>query len=152
MYFRFSTPTRRRRRRFETQFFARAPTAPGEGSTADAISRRLIAVKAANFATTPAGAAAARAVAQAAACAHMGAHALGAAAYAVKAVSLANKDQSERVQEEVRWQVEHLSEREQAALRLLPLLGTNSSGPLGAGLLSRGDLGASIRQIQTKIG
>lgn len=124
----------------------------GEGDTADEISKRLVAVKAANSATTPAGAAAARAVAQAAAVAHMGAHALGAAAYAAKAVSLANQKQPERVQKEIRWQVAHLSEREQTALRLLPLLGTDSSGPLGAGLLSRGVLGATIRQIQAQIG
>lgn len=124
----------------------------GAGSAADEISKRFVAVKAANAATTPAGAAAARAVAQAAAVAHMGAHALGAAAYAAKAVSLANKDQPERVQEEVCWQVSQLSERERAALRLLPPLGADSSGPLGAGLLSRGALGATIRQIQAQIG
>lgn len=124
----------------------------GECSAADEISKRLTAVKAANAATTPAGAAAARAVAQAAAVAHMGAHALGAAAYAAKAVSLANKDQPGRVQEEVRWQVAHMSERERAALRLLPPLTTDSSGPLGARLLSRGVLGATIRQIQSQIG
>lgn len=124
----------------------------GEGSIADEISKRLIAVKAANAATTPAGSAAARAVAQAAAVAHMGAHALGAAAYAAKAVSLANKEQPQRVQEEVRWQVAQLSEHERAALRLLPPLGADSSGPLGPGLLSRGVLGATIRQIQSQIG
>lgn len=130
---------------------ARAYSA-GESSAAGEISKRLTAVKAANAATTPAGAAAARAVAQAGAVAHMGAHALGAAAYAAKAVSLANKDQPELVQEEVRWQVAHMSERERAALRLLPPLGADSSGPLGAGLLSRGVLGATIRQIQSRIG
>lgn len=124
----------------------------GESSTADEISKRLIAVKAANAATTPAGAAAARAVAQAAAVAHMGAHALGAAAYAAKAVSLSNLERPERVQEEVRWQVAQLNARERAALRLLPVLGTDSSGPLGVGLLSRGILGVTIREIQAQIG
>lgn len=124
----------------------------GNGNTANEISKRLIAVKAAPSATTPAGAAAARAVAQASAVAHMGANALGAAAYAAKAVSLANNGHPERVQEEINWQVAHLSEGEEAALRLLPLLGTDSSGPLGDGLLSRGVLGATIRQIQSQIG
>ncbi len=124
----------------------------GEGNTADAFGKRLIAVKAAKAATTPAGAAAVRAVRQASAVSHMGAHALGAAAYAAKAVSLANNEQLERVQEEIRWQVAHLDEGEEAALRLLPLLGTDSSGPLGAGLLSRGVLGATTRQIQAQIG
>lgn len=124
----------------------------GEGSAADEIKKRFVAVKAANAATTPAGAAAARAVAQAAAVAHMGAHALGAAAYAAKAVSLASKGQPARVQEEIRWQVENLSERERAALRLLPSLGADPSGPLSAGLLSRGVLGSTIREIQSQIG
>lgn len=123
----------------------------GEGIAADEISKRLIAVKAAKEAITPAGAAAARAVAQAAAVAHMGAHALGAAAYAAKAVSLAHQDQPERVEEEIRWQVAQLNARERAALRLLPPLGVDSSGPLGAGLLSRGVLGTTIREIQAQI-
>ncbi len=124
----------------------------GEGRTADEISKRLVAVRAARAATDPAGAAAARAVAQAAAVAHMGAHALGAAAYAARAVSLANPDRPERAREEVRWQVAHLTERERAALRLLPPLGTDSSGPLGPGLLSRGALGSVIREIQAQLG
>lgn len=124
----------------------------GQSGAADEISKRLVAVKAAKAATTPAGAAAARAVAQAAAVAHMGAHALGAAAYAVKAVSLAHADQPERVEDEVRWQVAQLSEQERAALRSLPPLGANSSGPLGAGLLSQGVLGRTIQQIQVQIG
>nr|WP_308206292.1 hypothetical protein [Arthrobacter zhaoxinii] len=45
----------------------------GSGTAAEEISKRLVVVKIANAATTPAGAAAARAVAQAAAVAHMGA-------------------------------------------------------------------------------
>lgn len=124
----------------------------GESSAADEIAKRIVAVKAAKAATTPAGAAAARAVAQAAAVAHMGAHALGAAAYAAKAITLAHKDHPEMVQDEVRWQVAHLSERERSALRLLPPLGADSSGPLGVGLLSRGILGTTIREIQAQIG
>lgn len=123
----------------------------GERSAGEEIKKRLVAVKAANAATTPAGGAAARAVGQAAAVAHMGAHALGAAAYAAKAVSLANPDRPEVVQEEVRWQVADLREREREVLRLLPPLGTDSAGPLGGGLLSRGALGSTIRQIQAQI-
>ena len=124
----------------------------GESNAAEEIAKRLIAGKSASAATTPAGAAAARAVAQAAAVAHMGAHALGAAAYATKAVSLANPRQHELVQEEIRWQLAQLSERERSALRLLPQLGTDPSGPLGVGLLSRGVLGATIRDIQAQVG
>lgn len=123
----------------------------GKSSAADEISKRLVAVKAANAATTPAGAAAARSVGQAAAVAHMGAHALGAAAYAAKAVSLANPNRPEAVKQEVRWQMENLTEQERAALRLLPALGTDPSGPLGEGLLSRGILGSVIRELQTEI-
>lgn len=124
----------------------------GEGCAADEIGKRLFGVKAAKAATTPAGAAAARSVAQAAAVAHMGAHALGAAAYAVKAISLAHKDHPEMSEDEIRWQVAHLRERERSALRLLPPLGTDSSGPLVVGLLSRGVLGTTIRSIQVQIG
>ncbi|WP_026127126.1 putative immunity protein [Nocardiopsis xinjiangensis] len=124
----------------------------GEGSAAEEIGKRLIAVKAASAAATPAGAAAARAVAQAAAVSHMGAHALGAAAYAAKAVGSANPDRPEAVQEEIRWQLAQLSEGERAVLRLLPPLGTDPSGPLGIGLLSRGILGSTIREIQKQIG
>jgi hypothetical protein len=129
---------------------ARAYSA-GESSAAEEITKRLVAVKAAKASASPAGAAAARAVGQAAAVAHMGAHALGAAAYAAKAVSLANPDRPEAAQEEVRWQLEHLTGPERAVLRLLPPLGTDSSGPLGAGLLSRGILGSVIRDLQAQI-
>lgn len=124
----------------------------GESGAAAEITKRMVAVKAAGAAATPAGAAAARAVAQAAAVAHMGAHALGAAAYAAKAVSLANGGHPEAVEEEVRWQLAQLSESERTALRRLPPLGTDAAGPLGQGLLSRGILGETIREIQARLG
>lgn len=124
----------------------------GESSAADEIGKRMVAVKAAKAATTAAGAAAARSVAQAAAVAHMGAHALGAAAYATKAVSLASGGRPGAVAEEIRWQLGQLSDRERAALRLLPPLGADSFGPLCEGLLSRGILGATIREIQVDVG
>lgn len=123
----------------------------GQSSAGVEIKKRLVAVKAAKAATTPAGAAAARAVGQAAAVAHMGAHALGAAAYAGKAVSLAEPRRPEAVQEEVSWQIANLADREREALRRLPRLGADSFGPLGEGLLSRGVLGSVIRQIQAEI-
>ena len=118
----------------------------GEGRAAEEIGKRLIAGRAAKAATTPSGSAAARSVAQAAAVAHMGAHALGAAAHAVKAVSLA--EGPERAQGEIRWQLAQLSDSEGDALATLPALGSDRSGPLGGGLLSRGILGESIRAIQ----
>lgn len=52
--------------------------------------------------------------------AHMGAHALGAAAYATATVSLANLDRPEAVQDEIRWQLARLDERERSVLQLFP--------------------------------
>lgn len=46
----------------------------------------------------------------------------------------------------------YLNEKAEAPLRLLPLLGTDSSGPLGSGLFSRDVLAAMIRQGQSQIG
>jgi hypothetical protein len=47
----------------------------------------------------------------------MGAHALGAAAYAANAAGLADPDRPEAVKEEIRWQLEHMSAGLRAALR-----------------------------------
>lgn len=121
----------------------------GELDAAGEIRRRFVAGRAAASARTPAGAAAARSAAQAAGVAHMGAHALGAAAYAVRAVRLAHPDRAGDVAaEELAWQVERASMDVVAALRTLPALGTDSSGPLGAGMLATGDLGDAIRALQ----
>lgn len=125
----------------------------GESTAATEIDKRFSAVRAAQAATTPAGAAAARSVAQAAAVAHMGAHALGAAGYAAKAVSLASPDDAdEAVRREVQWQLAELTDPERAALRSLPALGTDRSGPLGPGLLTQGVIGSAIRQVQAQLG
>lgn len=123
--------------------------ARGELDAAGEIRRRFVAGRAAAAARTPAGAASARAAAQAAGVAHMGAHALGAAAYAAKAVQLAHPDAPDARDTEVRWQLAHLSPEAAAALRLLPLLGEDHAGPLGPGLLASGVLGAVIREIQS---
>lgn len=123
----------------------------GEGSAAEEIKKRMVAVKAAKAAASPAGAAAARSIAQASAVAHMGAHALGAAAYAAKAVSLSRPGDVDPVAEEIEWQLGQLSDTERAALKLLPPLGSDSAGPLGEGLLSRGLLGDVIRELQARI-
>ena len=85
---------------------------------------------------------------QAAAVAHMGAHALGAAAYAAKAAALAAPDEDLAVAQEIRWQLTHMSAAVKAALRRLPPLGTNSSGPLSPGLLASGLQGTIIRELQ----
>ncbi|RZU65237.1 hypothetical protein EV379_1562 [Microterricola gilva] len=125
--------------------------ARGELDTAGEIRQRFVAGRAAHAVSSPAAAAAARAAAQAAGVAHMGAHALGAAAYAAKAVGLAAPDRPAAVDEEIAWQLEQLTQQPRSALRKLPLLGEDSAGPLGPGLLASGVLGSSIRQLQAAI-
>jgi hypothetical protein len=78
----------------------------------------------------------------------MGAHALGAAAYAAKAAGLAAPDRADAVSEEIRWQLSHMSAETRAALRLLPPVGENAAGPLGPGLLASGLLGTIIHDLQ----
>ncbi len=100
---------------------------------------------------SPAATAAARAAGQASAVCHMGTHALGAAAYAVLAVKLGAPDRPEATQTEMEWQRAQMSADVLAALRQLPLVGTDRSGPLGPGLLASGQIGAIIRQLQDMI-
>ncbi len=105
--------------------------APSDGRPAEAIARarafgrdeldaagqirqRFIAGRAASVVRGPAAVAAARSAAQASGVAHIGAHALGAAAYAVAA--------------EIAWQLDHMSHPVRIALRRLPLLGEDSAG------------------------
>lgn len=126
--------------------------ARGELTAAGEIRRRFVAGRAAARALTPAGRAAARAAAQAAGVAHMGAHALGAAAYAATAIGLARPEASDALDAEVRWQLDALSPEATEALRTLPILGEDTAGPLGPGLLASGSLGSVIRRIQTHLG
>jgi hypothetical protein len=123
----------------------------GELSAAAEIRRRFVAGRAAQSASSPAAMASARSAAQAAGVAHMGAHGLGAAAYAAKAVGLANPEDADAVAKEIRWQLEHMSVPVRKALRLLPRLGDDSAGPLGAGLLASGILGSVIRELQANV-
>ena len=98
---------------------------------------------------TPAARAAAYAAEQAAAVAHMGAHALGAAGYAAKASTLdADGDDASVALSEARRQVAEMTDAVARALSLLPALGENRSGPLGPGRLSQSHVGAAIREIQ----
>lgn len=120
----------------------------GELNTADEIRRRFVGGIGPGDVKTPAAVAAAHAAGQAVAVCHMGAHALGAAAYAVMAVGLAHPDQHEPVDDEIRWQLGHMSAEVRAALRSLPPVGENRSGPLGPGRLASGRLGAIIRDLQ----
>ena len=125
--------------------------ARGELVTADEIRRRFTGGVGPGQAKTPAAAAAARAAGQAVAVCHMGAHALGAAAYAAKAAGLADPQRPDAVDEEIRWQVDHMSAEVRAALRTLPPVGQDPSGPLGPGLLSSGQLGSVIRDLQARL-
>ena len=122
--------------------------ARGELNLADEIRRRFAGGVGAGEVRAPAAAAAARAAGQAAGICHMGAHALGAAAYAAKAAGLADPGRPDAVDSEIRWQLDHMSEEVRAALRPLPPIGEDRSGPLGPGLLASGQLGAIIRQLQ----
>jgi Imm-5 like putative immunity protein len=120
----------------------------GELDVAEEIRRRFAGSAAAREVSTPAAVAAARAAGQAAAVPHMGAHALGAAAYAAKAVGLSAPDLPEAVSDEIHWQLRSMSVEARTALRRLPPVGENPSGPLGPGLLSSGLLGTIIRVLQ----
>jgi hypothetical protein len=122
--------------------------ARGELNTAEEIRRRFVGGVGAREAKTPTAAAAARAAGQAVGVCHMGAHALGAAAYAAKAVGLAHPDWPGAVEEEMRWQLDHMSADVRSALGALPPVGENSSGPLGPGLLASGQLGTITRDLQ----
>jgi hypothetical protein len=126
-----------------TRAFAR-----GELDVAQEIRRRFVRYGAAGAVTAPAAVAAARAAGQAASIPHMGAHALGAAAYAAKAAGLAAPDRPGAAGEEICWQLGHMSAAARAALRQLPPVGENRAGPLGPGLLASGLLGTIIRDLQ----
>ncbi|WP_382310389.1 putative immunity protein [Herbiconiux sp. UC225_62] len=125
--------------------------ARGELDAAGEIRRRFVAGRAAHSVTSPAAKAAAWAAAQASGVAHMGAHALGAAAYAAKAAGASDPTENDCGAAEIAWQIEHMSDAVKVALGRLPLLGHDSSGPLGAGLLASGELGANIRDIQAAL-
>jgi hypothetical protein len=129
-----------------TRAFAR-----GELAVAREIRRRFGGGAAARQTTAPAAVAAARAAGQAASVCHMGAHALGAAAYAAKAAGLAGPDEPEAVRGEIRWQLGHMPPAVRVALRQLPPVGENRSGPLGPGLLASGVLGEVIRELQARL-
>ena len=78
----------------------------------------------------------------------MGAHALGAAGYAVRAAGLAAPDRAKVENDEIAWQLARMTDEVRTALRSLPPVGTNRSGPLGPGLLASGELGRIIRSLQ----
>jgi hypothetical protein len=107
--------------------------ARGELDAAGEIRRRFVAGRAAQAVTSSAARAAAWSAGQATGVAHMGAHALGAAAYAAKAVALAapGDDATAGGAAEIAWQLRHLSPPVRTALARLPLLGEGQDA-LGA--------------------
>jgi hypothetical protein len=123
----------------------------GELDAAGEIRRRFLAGRAAHAVLHPASIAAARSAAQASGVAHMGAHALGAAAYAANAAALAAPEHPSALEEEVAWQLSRLSSEQRVALQRLPLLGQDAAGPLGPGLLASGALGGVILRIQAEL-
>jgi hypothetical protein len=129
-----------------TRAFAR-----GELGVAEQIRRRFTAAGAARDVKAPAATAAARAAGQAAAIPHMGAHALGAAAYAAKAAGLAAPERPDAIKQEIHRQRVRMSPAARAALQQLPPVGENSSGPLGPGVLASGLLGTIIRDLQASL-
>jgi hypothetical protein len=122
--------------------------ADGDLDVSEEIRGRFVGGAAARKVAAPAAAAAARAAGQAAAIPHMGAHALGAAAYAAQAAGLAAPDRPQAVDEEIQWQLSHMSAATRTALRQLPAVGENRAGPLGPGLLASGLLGRIIGDLQ----
>lgn len=125
--------------------------ARGELDTAEEIRRRFTGGVSASEIKSPAAKAVARAAGQAVAICHLGAHALSAAACAVKAVGLANPDRPEAIEDEIRWQLNRMSAEVRAALRAIPPIDEIPSGPLGPGLNTSGQLGDIIRTLQTDI-
>lgn len=83
---------------------------------------------------------------------HMGAHALGAAAYAARAAALARPNDPDAADQEIAWQVSKMSVDILDALRSLPPVGDDRSGPLGPGLLSSGEIGGIVRKLQAALG
>lgn len=125
--------------------------ARGELDTSGEIRRRFVGGVPAQELGSPAAAAAARSAGQAVAVCHMGAHALGAAAYAVEAVSRANPGRPGVADDEARWQLAHMPAEVRAALRSLPPVAEDRSGPLGPGLLASGRLGTIIHELQVRL-
>jgi hypothetical protein len=126
-----------------TRAFAR-----GELNTADEIRNRFTGGVSASELKSPAAKAVARAAGQAVAVCHVGAHALSAAACAVRAVGFANPNHSEATQDEIRWQLDHMSPTIRSALMTVPPIDKITSGPLGPGLNTTGQMGDILRDLQ----
>jgi hypothetical protein len=125
--------------------------ASGDLDTATQIRRRFDGAVPADEIQSPAAKAAARAAGQALGVCHMGAHALGAAGYAVIAASVDASNRLTATHDEIQWQLAHMTSQVRDALRKLPPVGDDRSGPLGPGLLSSGHVGEIIHELQVAI-
>lgn len=94
---------------------------------------------------SPSAYAAARSAGQVSAVCHMGAHALGAAAYAAEAVA------PEQLSTEIEWQINALTAEARAALQHLPPVLSDRAGPLRPGLLTKGRRGEIIAALQAAL-
>lgn len=131
---------------------ARAYARATDDGTAAGIRDRFVGgVPAAEMPNQAAGAAA-RSAGQASAVVHMGAHALGAAGYAVVARELDEPADDGAGDREVAWQLSRMTPQVRAALASLPAAGTDRRGPLGPGLLTTGRVGHAVRRIQAGLG
>ena len=126
--------------------------AGGELRAAEGIRQRFSGGVGVGEVAAPAAMAAARSAGQAAGVCHMGAHGLGAAAYAVEAARLADSKHPEAAEDEIGWQLGHMSPAVRRALRALPPVGENASGPLGPGLLTKEPLVSIIQRLQAGLG
>lgn len=125
--------------------------ARGDLTTAEAIRQRLGSGGENGTSLSAAAVAAARAAGQSSAVRHMGAHGLGAAAFSIKAMCLSPPQNPHAAADEMRWQLTVMPASLRAALRALPVVGTDPSGPLGPGLLSSGEIGRIISTIQAEL-
>lgn len=123
----------------------------GDLTTAAAIRQRFGSGRVNGTSLSAAAVAAARAAGQSSAVSHMGAHGLGAAAFAIKAVCLSRPQDPHAAADEMRWQLTVMPPSVRAALRALPAVGTDPSGPLGPGMLSSGEIGRIIGTLQTEL-
>ncbi|MCB1247611.1 MAG: hypothetical protein KDB69_10120 [Acidimicrobiia bacterium] len=125
--------------------------ADGTLGAADAIRMRFSGGVRADAAIPDAAAMAARSAGQAAAVCHMGAHGIGAAAYAVRAVELSRADDPGAAESEIVWQVAQMPTEVRTVLNRLPAVGEDTSGPLGPGLLATGAIGSIVVRVQTAL-
>ena len=112
------------------------------------IRRRFAGGVGADDVKAPAAMAAARAAGQAVAVCHMGAHALGAAAYTLRAAGLAEPDRPGAIEDEIGCAARPHVDRGPRRTSSPPACRPGLVGPPGAGRLASGQLGEIIHDLQ----